>query len=537
MKKIIAILALVPSLAFGQITNVFIGSAPNDGTGDTLPIAFTKINYNFAYFMGVLSLNSNNLPTIKTNQAWMLTSVTNLNTLSAILITNYGYGNRIAGNNLQPGSVNSNALDVTTLTWLNNIGWNQSLNGAKIAAGTVNSNALDADTMTWLNGLGGGGGGLTDLQITNVETLPAGSAAYATNTGVAGGIAYYILGVPKGDGNTNNYVTTNTVTVQQFTNTWIGSRQFITFQTNNAFWGASNYLARVNGFYKGFLGLGNDGGNPPSNIPGALLGSYNGTNGWFVISAGFGNTNSFTTTNYITIVETNAPGVVQPGGATCYTLDHWELLNHTNYGFGQHYRFDQPVDGSDAATKSYADGLFANAFNNNWSSYNSNGLFHFVYSYQNTTVFDITSQTTWLPVTSGSMDGTGTNFLMTTYLTNITSAYTVQSSTNLALVAGFTLFTNYTVATNTGVVTFTIPINIAEDMRFFRIITGSSSTASVYVPLSMPATIYPSNSWTASYNATTNVLKSGDWAFGLNSNGVSVWKLWNSNGVFRAYLQ
>ena len=277
-----------------------------------------------------------------------------------------------------------------------------------------------------------GGGGLTDFQITNTVTLPAGSNAYVTHTGTAGGIAYYVVGVPKGDGNTNNYNTTNIITAYNFTNQWLSSVEVKTYGTNFAFWGSSNYLARVNGIYRNFLNLGNDGGNPPAAVAGALLASFNGTNGWFVL------TNGFKTTNYITVVETNAPGLVQPGGASLSTVDHWELLDRTNSGFGQHYRFENPINPNDPATKAYADLMFANAFNNNWSSYTSNGFFHFVYSYQNVTIADFASSTVWIPINTGGMDGTGTNFLMTIYATNLTAGYQIQSSTNLALVAGFT---------------------------------------------------------------------------------------------------
>lgn len=51
MKKIVIALALVLGLqsAPAQITNINIGTNPNDGTGDPLRTAFTKINSNIAY--------------------------------------------------------------------------------------------------------------------------------------------------------------------------------------------------------------------------------------------------------------------------------------------------------------------------------------------------------------------------------------------------------------------------------------------------------------------------------------------------------
>ena len=63
MKKLLAssllfLALLAPVSAPAQITNVFIGTTPNDGTGDTLPVAFTKLNYNNAYFAAALASNT-----------------------------------------------------------------------------------------------------------------------------------------------------------------------------------------------------------------------------------------------------------------------------------------------------------------------------------------------------------------------------------------------------------------------------------------------------------------------------------------------
>lgn len=42
---------------------------------------------------------------------------------------------------------------------------------------------------------------------------------------------------------------------------------------------------------------------------------------------------------------------------------------------------------------------------------------------------------------------------------------------------------------------------------------------------------YPSNTWTVNYAAATNGLAPGSFVDGVNSNGLSVWTLWNSNSV------
>lgn len=262
---------------------------------------------------------------------------------------------------------------------------------------------------------------------------------------------------------------------------------------------------------------------PGTNVFGQLNGSYTGTNAWFVI------TNGFTTTNMISIAATGAGG--GQGLATLWTLDHWELLGHTNYFFGQQMRFGNPVDQADAATKGYADTLFANAFDRNWTSYTAtNGVYHFVYSYQNFTVFDISSVTVWIPIQSFSIDGTGTNVLIGIAQTNLTAGYQIQSSTNLALTAGFTTYTNYTMTTNSGVVTFKAPIFFNENARFYRAISSAFN-----VPVAFNSgTFFPSNAW--NLTAITNQLA----AYGVgkhywtgSSNGQALVTLSYSNGVVR----
>ena len=58
MKTFILFL-LLPLLALGQITNVVIGTSANDGTGDTLRGAFSKVNTNVAWLASQLSTATN----------------------------------------------------------------------------------------------------------------------------------------------------------------------------------------------------------------------------------------------------------------------------------------------------------------------------------------------------------------------------------------------------------------------------------------------------------------------------------------------
>jgi len=53
------LLFLLPILAFGQITNINLGTSPNDGTGDTVRIAFGKVNTNTAWLASQLGSSTN----------------------------------------------------------------------------------------------------------------------------------------------------------------------------------------------------------------------------------------------------------------------------------------------------------------------------------------------------------------------------------------------------------------------------------------------------------------------------------------------
>ena len=383
--------------------------------------------------------------------------------------------------------------------------------------------------VSWLNSIGtnlatlnsftnsGGKGGITNFVFTTTN-LPAGSNATITVMGVTNNIAYCFAGIPAGPPGTNF------VTVNQFSNVFLSSFRSTTYTTNYAYWGASNYLARVNGLYAWMANGGDDGGNPPQSYTVSLVGSYTGTNAWFAL------TNGFSTSNYISVavISTN-PIPADPGSCYLFTVDHYELLGRTNGFYGQFVRFGPPIDPNDAATKSYADGLFANAFNQNFSSYTSNGWFHTVYSYQNFTVFDMAGNTVWIPITGSALSGT--NFTLTTYATNLNNGVLLQMSTNLALVAGFHTITNWTTNTVSGVTTFTTPMSPSVPVAFYRLISSSSSSSSsaFYVPLALNGgALYPSNTW--SLATITNGMKAGD-IITVNSNGLKLVDVWMSNST------
>lgn len=364
------------------------------------------------------------------------------------------------------------------------------------------------------------------VAVTNAVTGAPGSSVLVTNLGTSVAAVLQFT-IPAGaDGAPG----TNTVTAYNFTNTWLGSRRMLIYQTNYATWGTTNYLGWfTNGVYDWRFQPGNDGGNPPMSLSNYLYASFTGTNAWFKM------TNGFRTTNAISIsVSGVGGGVTGIGGVSFYQVDHPELLNRTNYGFGQRYQFDEPVESADAATKAYVDMMVANALDGRFTSFTTNGTYHWIYSRDGVTLLDIASARSWIAIASAQV---GTNVVITTPTTNLVSGWSLESSTNLLLVNGFTAYTNYVLTTNTGIATFTLPIITSEEMRFYRIMGGGTNTVTFSVPVSIPFTISPSNSWATAWSDATNrlaVAGPGSWAFGVNSNGASIWKVWNSNGVFYA---
>ena len=393
-----------------------------------------------------------------------------------------------------------------------------------VAFGKINLNFTNVLAMT----------NAPSLLVTNIVPLTNGATPYVTNLGTS--IAAVLqFGIPAGAPGTGM------VTAYNFSNTVLSSMRYVQYSTNYAYWNrvanGSNYLGRFNGMCDWNAYGGNDGGNPPGDIGVTLYGSYSGTNSWFAITNG-----KFFTTNWISLaIKTNGNSysggtIVNPGTATIYNLDHPELHGRTNWLDYQSFKMQtQPTDANDLVNKQYADTLFANAFNGNFSRFDSNGISYFVYSYQNRIVFSISSSTTWIPLKGSSLDGGMANILVDAYQTNLTAGYDFQSSTNLALTAGFTTFTNYTLSTNTGVVTFTVPIVTTEPARFFRIVSSIASGAAYNVPLALNGgNIYPSNTW--SLATITNALAgygAGKHYWTGSSNGQALVTLSYSNGVVR----
>jgi hypothetical protein len=399
-------------------------------------------------------------------------------------------------------------------------------------------------TWTW----GGASGGAT-MNFDSGTITSDGSGNITAGTVKAGMLdsgyssgSYGFMPVAMGDGTwtwmagvTITNTITNTVTVFDFTNKVLASKQVVAYSTNYAYWdrasGGSNYLGRFQGVVDWTTFGGDDGGNPPGSINVTLYGSLSGTNNWFVL------TNHYFTTNWISLaIKTNGlsmrgVGIVNPGQATIYTMDHWELKDRINYFDYQKIRINTPPsDAADIANKSYVDTAVSNVKDGAFTSFiDTNNVFHFVYNRNNFTVFDMSSRISFVPMAYTGLDGTGTNMLVSVMQTNLANGFTVQSSTDLGLVNGFTTWTNWTTNSVSGVTTFTLPLSLTDPQRFFRIVSSSSSGSSFYGPVSFNGgTIYPSNTW--SLATITNGMKSGD-IVTVNSNGMKLVDVWLSNSV------
>jgi hypothetical protein len=501
--------------------NYWTTNTSNIYTGDTAATAYTKSNTNF------YSLNS---------------AVANSTNLALILVSNYtalvsNLNYQITNANLT-GTFNATGGNVMTnrqlVAWLGNLTLTNlsDTTGSMGAAGQVPV-ADGSGNWGWAAVIMSGGlmnfdsGLITSDGSGNVTaaTVKSGLTDSAFSTGTFG-----YMPVAMGDGTWTwmaGVTITNTITMYNFTNALLSSRQILVYQTNNIVWGTSNYLARcsngLQAYNVSFGTLGGDSLLPGTNVNGHLVGSYTGTSSWFTL------TNGFFTTNAISISAVGAGGGL--GFAALYTVDHFELLGRTNYLYGQYTRFDAPRDPNDAATKNYVDTAVANIKDGAFTTWTTNGTTHFAFQRNLTTIFDMMATASYVPITGISLDGTGTNALMTCYATNLPSGFTVQSSTNLLLLSSWTAWTNYSTNISAGVVTFTLPLDFNEPQRFWRIQATGSTAAAFYSPLTVAAgTFWPSNSWNLA--AITNGMANfGFWTG--NSNGQALVSLYLSNGVVR----
>jgi hypothetical protein len=224
-----------------------------------------------------------------------------------------------------------------------------------------------------------------------------------------------------------------------------------------------------------------------------------------------------------------------------YSFQNWPALGRVNEVRGQRIRVDVPTNNDEVATKYYADTVAANAAANNFLNYTAtNGEREYYYGPGGVKIFGMKQSVPVYCTTSNTTTFTAdaSNWLLSIPVTNFVAGWQVQFSTDLALDNGFNLFTNYTLTTNTGIATFTIPqaATITNGLvGFFRVVSPQAGGVRSYYAHTMDGgTIYPSNSW--SLTAITNQLAAygpGKHYWTGSSNGLALITLSYSNGVVR----
>ena len=382
-------------------------------------------------------------------------------------------------------------------------------------------NKLNADINLMWQRIQNTSGGTNAIAITNTVTLPAGSSAYATNTGTVGGIAYYVLGIPAGAPGTN----TQTQTV--FSNSVYASTAYTLTNINPLYCNGSNYIGTFSQLYKFQLQLPYTGGgmSPGSNLNEYVIISTNGGTSWMTNSLDTASPAIWTNVMVSVIGDNNTN---YAGAITLWGLDHPEYYQRTNWFEGQFTRFADPVDQSDAVTLKYLQTYVANATAMSWQLTAN----HYVFAPNGNTNIDMA-----IPFSGGgymtSFKPVGTNWVMTA--TNVPIGYELECSTNLAASYGWfnppvTVTTNLYAATNAW--TFTVAkADVSASYAFFRVIAYQTAATTIYPPLTLGSVaMWRSNSWPNALAAITN---SPNMSFGqASSNGVPVKWFWSNSVVW-----
>lgn len=307
------------------------------------------------------------------------------------------------------------------------------------------------------------------------------------------------------------------------TNLLYSVQTYQTYQTNYAFWSRSNFLARVPGLWAWQATGGDDGGGNidglPTGYPVSFVGSYSGTSGWFPI------TNGFTTSNTISVsllVGTNVYGSpqVDPGMAQLTTLSDWSHAGQLGLA----------VNLAAVASTGYVATAVANATAGQWTSTKSGLSLDMAVNWAGTTALDISFNQQQL---FRSWSLVGTNILIGVAVTNLTPGWAMYSSTNLDLLNGFSVTTNYTTNIVSGICTFTLPIQPFSAQYYFDPRSAPLAVATFNIPVQFQAGIsYASNTW--NFPAISNALvASGQRWWTGDSNNQALVTLSNSNGVVR----
>ena len=491
MKKIIATLLLAACTASAQpqyidlttrVTNVvtttgsrltvtnhftntlYVAVNSNSVTiGDPLATAFTKVNTNT--WMLYSSLGS------LSNRWWSSNSVLSAN-IAYARADIYTLSNRLSsfhGSNILAGTINSNSIDVDT--------WFAMTNGSLASGGTMN---FDAGVIT-----SDGSGNLT------ATTVKAGLLDNWYSSG-----PYGYSPVANGDGSWTwmaMVTITNTETAYSLSNSMFSSASLTLLDTNFNF-AISNYLGTFTNVMQVTVELNGGGGgmSPQTNIA---------TLTWFSTNAGVNWTTNFPNpmTNICEVAVTAAS--TNYGRVEIFSAERPELDNRTNDMRRQYLYVREPVNNAEAASKYYVDVTTANVAGSRWK--NSGGAY--LFGPNNVPVLELYESALYYS-TNAWLQSSGTNWLLNIAATNFYAGWQVQMSTNLALTDSFNTFTNYTLATNSGIATFTIAkASTPATYSFFRIVSPQTPGIVVKSPFVLPITT-PTNSTATTWGHGAGVL-------------------------------
>lgn len=479
MKKTFALITVAAIAAIAALAVPFTvdtTTAHSDGYGDTWTEAMTKLN---------------------TNDTWLESaSVSNRTSLAAVSNSVNVVSNRV--------NTMTNQITFLMLSGQTN---SQSLTGALTALGRLTNDVHTVLSNGWslfyaTNGLYPG-----DYRILNSNTAPV----LVTFGPVVG---YYSLTNLGGGG--GSVIITNTYTAYNLSNAMFSSAAVTLLNTNFTF-ASSNYIGN-------FTNVVNVRVTPPTGAGGGPAPPTN-ANYWVWYSTNAGvlwKTNRPNPYTNIVRVAVTAAGT-GAGSVKVFSAEHPELDGRTNDLTRQILLVADPVSSDDAVNLGTMNMALANSVASAWQT-GTNGSYF--YGPNGKPVLELFKSDLFFSTNvTASIDGT--NFVISLAATNFVVGWQLQQSTNLAYVNGWSLFTGYTLTTNSGIAEFRVPMT--NSAAYFRIVSPQPAGATFQAPLTLAdGTIYPSNTW----NLVTATSGVPNFAFRLvSSNGQDLVTLWRSNGV------
>lgn len=271
----------------------------------------------------------------------------------------------------------------------------------------------------------------------------------------------------------------------------------------------SNYIGHFSQLFSFQLvtpEIGGGGSVPPTNQFEQVVVSYNGSTWWALTNAnGVAEVNA--QADIFQGVYVAVVGVAANSGALIlWGLNQTNLYNRTNSLAGQVTQVATPVNPNDIATKQYVD-YHSGTVSPWYTSLDTNSMTHCSYGYNGGLLADLASSSAWVRIDSLVADSTGTNLLLGIAQTNLAPGWKIYAQTNLATaLAGWPVCTNYTVVTNSGEVTFTIPINFNLSAQFFLCQATGTNYATFTEPVTMPGLQLTSFTVTHSTNSTAGIV-------------------------------